>query len=97
MLRILLLALALGGVAAPLSALACDGPAGNSVAIASDGGKFVVTNTSRALVQVTFGAWSQTYSLSLAPGQSSTPATNGWLNLPMQGYQSCIAIALPSR
>lgn len=90
-------AMAAASVVCPLAAQACDGPAGAAVAISYDGGKYTVTNTGRALLQITFSASNTTYSLTLAPGQSGTPASSGWLNVPMKGYQSCTAQALPTR
>lgn len=88
---------ALAFLLAPGGALGCDGPGGNTVDVSCDGAKCTATNSGRATLAITFAAWSQTYSLTLGPGQSGTPATSGWLNLPMRGYQSCTATVLPSR
>lgn len=93
----LFVTIALAVSAAPCCAWACGGPAGTAVAISSDGNKYTVTNMGRTMLAITFTAWNQTYVLSLAPGQSGTPASSGWLNLPMKGYQSCSAVALPAR
>jgi len=81
----------------PVSALACDGPAGTAIAISYNGNSYTVTNVGRAEVAVTFNAWGKTYSLSLAPGQSGTPSSGGLFNLPMHGYQSCIAVPVATR
>jgi hypothetical protein len=84
-------------VAAPSSAFCCDGPGGQTVAVSCDSMKCTATNTGRIPLALTFQAWGKTYALSLFPGQSGTPATSGWLNVPMKGYQSCTAVPLPSR
>jgi hypothetical protein len=95
--RSLFIAVAFGMVAAPCSAWSCGGPAAMSVAVSCDGAKCTVTDIGHAPLSVTFGAWGTTYSLSLSPGQSGTPASSGWLNIPMRGYQSCTATVIPSR
>jgi len=77
---------------APAAALCCTGPAAQFVAIAYDGNKYTVSNIGKQRVHVVFTAFmGQTYVLDLYPGQSATPATKGWLNVPMKGYQSCTA------
>jgi hypothetical protein len=75
----------------PCEAYCCGGPAGNSVAVSSDGQKFTVTNIGRSPVHVTFTAWSATFNLQLAPGQSGTPYNPGTFGQLMTGYQSCYA------
>ena len=94
--------LQLSGLAAlmfafPPAALACDGPAGRSVAVTYDGRKFTVTDMGRQTVNVTFTAYNISYNLQLAPGQSDTPRSPGMLGQPMQGYQSCSATIVPAR
>ena len=86
-------ALAVGaGMLSPLSAFACTGPAGQFVAISYDGNKYTVVNMGKRPVHVVFTAYiGQTYVLDLYPGQASTPASSGWLQLPMKGYQTCVA------
>jgi len=79
---------------APGAAWACTGTAAMDVAITYDGSKYTVTNVGKAPVVVTFQAWAQSYTLSLAPGQAGTPMTGGIFNLPMKGYQSCTAVVL---
>jgi hypothetical protein len=81
----------------PCCAWSCDGPGSGVVAVSCDGAKCTVTNSGRSMLAITFAAWGQNYSLSLAPGQSGTPANSGWLNLPMKAYQSCTTTVLPSR
>jgi hypothetical protein len=77
------------------AASACDGAASHDVVITFDGQRFTVTNVGREWVQVDFAAFGTTYNLQLAPGQSDTPSTGGTFNLPMNGYQSCVATPLP--
>lgn len=84
-------------VMAPAAAWSCDGPAAMSVAVSCDGSKCTATNMGRTPVAVSFQAWGTNYSLSLAPGQSGSPTTPGWLNVPMRGYQSCTASFVPTR
>jgi hypothetical protein len=90
-------ALAFCAVVAPSGAWACDGPAGAAVAISYNGSTYTVTNTSKAMLQVTFNAFGKTYALSLGPGQSGTPSSGGTWNLPMHGFESCTAVAVPMR
>jgi hypothetical protein len=94
MTRTLIVIMVLAGAIAP--ACACDGPAGNAIALTTNGNNYTVTNIGRAPVTVTFSAWGKTYSLALAPGQSGTPSSGGLFNLPMKGYQSCVAIPAPT-
>src|SRR5690348_14395224 len=75
-------------------ASACDGAASRDVVITFDGQRLTVTNTGREWVQVDFAAFGTTYNLQLAPGQSDTPRMQGLFNLPMNGYQSCVATPL---
>ena len=82
-------------VLCPALASACDGVAGRDVAVAIDGQKVTVTNIGRAWLAVAFTAFGTNYNVQLAPGQSDTPRTPGIFNLPMQGYQSCVATPLP--
>lgn len=83
--------LAAAFVVIPAHAWACTGAAAMDVAISYDGSKYTVTNIGKASVVVTFQAWAQSYTLTLAPGQAGTPMTGGIFNLPMKGYQSCTA------
>ena len=94
--RILTTAAAVSIALLPAWAWACDGAAGRDVTITMDGQKVTVTNTGRAPVQVDFAAFGTNYNLQLAPGQSDSPRTPGLFNLPMQGYQSCVATPLPA-
>jgi len=91
------IAVGLGVVAVPGCAWSCGGPGAMSVAISYDGGKYTVTNIGRTPLLITFVAWTTNYSLSLAPGQSGTPASSGLFNLPMRGYQSCTAMVVSTR
>jgi hypothetical protein len=93
----ILLATMIGAVAVPGGAWACDGPAGAAVAISYNGSTYTVTNISKVPLQVTFNAFGSTFTLSLAPGQSGVPQGGGLFNLPMHGYQTCIAVVTPSR
>jgi hypothetical protein len=93
----LFVAVALGAIAAPSAAWCCGGPAATSVAISTNGAGYTVTNTGRALLQITFVAWGKTYSLTLAPGQSGTPVSGGLFSTPMKGYESCEAVVIPTR
>jgi hypothetical protein len=95
MMRALLVAVCLAAV--PSASWACGGPAGQSVAITTGGNGYTVTNIGRARLQIVFTAWSQTYTLTLAPGQSGSPSTGGTFDLPMKGYQGCTAVPLPAR
>ena len=92
--RVLITTAAVSMALLPAYAWACDGLAGRDVAITMDGQKVTVTNTGRASVQVAFSAFGTNYNLQLAPGQSESPRTPGMFNLPMQGYQSCVATPL---
>src|ERR1700733_12205331 len=93
----LFVAVVLGVACAPCAAWCCGGPAASSVAISTNGAGYTVTNIGRAPLQVTFIAWGKTYSLSLSPGQSGTPATGGLFDSPMKGYESCEAVAVQTR
>ena len=95
--RSILVAVALGALAAPSAAWCCGGPGADSVAISTNGAGYTVTNIGRALLQITFVAWGQTYSLTLAPGQAGTPVSGGLFSTPMKGYQSCEAVVVPTR
>jgi hypothetical protein len=95
--RAILLAIMIGTVGMPGCAWACGGPAGEAVAISYNGSIYTVTNTSKVPVQITFDAFGTTYTMSLAPGQSGVPQGGGLFNLPMHGYQSCVAVVVPSR
>jgi len=99
--RCLFIAISLVAGLTPCCALACGGPAGDAIALSTDGNRYTVTNMGKIPVAITFASYGQTYSLTLAPGQVGTP-TGGWLfNLPMKAYQTCTAIPLqnspPSR
>lgn len=85
-----------GAMLLPPLAQACDGPAGSIVALTTDGSKYTVTNMGRVPVVVTFTGWGQTYTLSLAAGQSAVPVSSGIFRTPMQGYQTCTAIPMAS-
>ena len=93
----LFFALVISALAWPSVAAACDGPAGKSVAVTSDGEKFTVTNVGREALNVVFSAYDNTYTLTLQPGQSDTPRTSGMFTQPMRGYQSCSATAIRYR
>jgi hypothetical protein len=97
MMRKLLMTIAFGAGLAPCAAWSCDGPAGGAIALSTDGNKYTVTNMGKAQVTITFAAYGQSYTLSLAPGQSGTPTSSGLFNTPMKAYQSCIAIPIPAR
>lgn len=77
--------------------MACDGPAGASIAIAYDGQKFTVTDVGRQAVSVVFTTVNNSYTLTLQPGQSDSPRTTGIFSQPMQGYESCSATPLRNR
>ena len=87
----LLKAVAVCATAWPCQAWCCGGPAGRYVAISYSGQKYTVTNIGRSPVHVTFTAWSTTFDLQLAPGQSGSPYTPGMFGQSMSGYQSCYA------
>ena len=93
----LFFALVISALAWPCVAEACDGPAGASVTVTSDGEKFTVTNVGKLAVNVVFTAYDNTYTLTLQPGQSDTPRTSGTFTQPMRGYQSCSATAIRYR
>jgi hypothetical protein len=76
----------------PCQALACGGPVGSTIAITTDGTKYMVTNLGRQFVTVYFTAWGQTFELKLAPGQSATPIGGGANGQYMRGYQTCYAV-----
>lgn len=95
--RSILLAGILAAILIPAAAQACDGPAGNAVAVSCGGNSCTVTNISRAILSVAFSAWGQNYTVELGPGQSGIPASPGWLSTPMKQYQTCIATVVPAR
>jgi len=97
MMRNLITIIAFAAGLAPCSAWSCDGPAGAAIALSTDGNRYTVTNTGRQQVTITFAAYGQSYTLSLAPGQSGTPTSGGLFNTPMKAYQSCLAIPVPTR
>jgi hypothetical protein len=90
-------AAALFALALPQAAWCCGGEAGSAVAISYDGAKYMVSNIGRQWLEVVFTAWSTTYTLRLAPGQSASPFSPGMLGQPMHGYQSCVATPLTTR
>jgi hypothetical protein len=97
MMRTLFMMIAFAACFAPCAAWSCDGPAGGAIALSTDGNRYTVTNMGKAQVTITFAAYGQSYTLSLAPGQSGTPTAGGLFNTPMKAYQSCIAIPVPAR
>ena len=81
----------------PCQAWSCGGTAGRSIAMTFDGQKYTITNMGRQTVSVAFTAYSTSYNLQLAPGQSASPRSPGTFGQFMTGYQSCVATPIASR